>query len=352
MIFIKKKVNILSFDRDRLLQWFTDRRMAPYRADQVLRWIYRHQADDFEQMTNLNKALRNTLADAFSINRLETVRVQASRDGSKKYLFRLLDGLLIESVLMPERGHYTLCISSQVGCAQGCRFCLTGKGGFSRNLDRGEIVSQVRDIIQNVKGSLRLTNIVLMGMGEPLANYNHVVSAVRSLTDSHCGLGFANRRITLSTAGLVPQLKRLGKDTKINPAISLNAADDQTRSKLMPINRRYPLKKLLEACRGYPLQSGRRITFEYVLLKGVNDSQEDAGRLAHLLRTQKAKINLIPFNDHKDSEFLRPDESAILKFQEILLEKKFTVIIRESKGQDISAACGQLRAAAQGEQIN
>ena len=352
MIVINRKVNILSLDRDRLLEWFKDRRMAPYRADQVLRWVYQHQADDFEQMTNLNKDLRKTLALHFSINRLEMVRVEASKDGSKKYLFRLPDGLFIESVLMPERSHYTLCISSQVGCAQGCRFCLTGKGGFSRNLDRGEIVAQVRDIGQDIKGSLRLTNIVLMGMGEPLANYNNVVSAVRTLTDGHSGLGYANRRITLSTAGLVPQLIRLGNDTNINLAVSLNAADDPTRSRLMPINRRYPIKKLLEACRGYPLQSGRRVTFEYVLLKGVNDRPEDARQLARLLRTQKAKINIIPFNDHKGSEFFRPDETAILKFQEILLEKKYTVIIRESKGRDISAACGQLRAATKGGQIN
>jgi len=352
VISIKTKVNILSLDRDRLLAWFAGHGMASYRADQVLQWIYQHQADDFEQMTNLNKDLRRTLALHFSINRLETVRVETSRDGSRKYLFRLPDGLFIESVLMPERSHYTLCISSQVGCAQGCRFCLTGKGGFSRNLDRGEIVSQVRDIGRDIEGSLPLSNIVLMGMGEPLANYSNVVSALQTLTDSHCGLGFANRRITLSTAGLAPRLKRLGKDTRINLAISLNAADDLTRNRLMPINRRYPIKKLLEACRSYPLQSGRRITFEYVLLKGVNDSPEDARQLARLLNTQKAKINLIPFNDHPDSEFSRPEETAVFKFQDILLEKRYTVIIRESKGQDISAACGQLRAAAQSGQTD
>ena len=330
------------------MDWLDRRGVAPYRAEQIWRWIYQHQADDFEQMTNLNKDLRKALKLHFSIERLETVRVEASKDGSKKYLFRLPDGLFIESVLMPERDHYTLCISSQVGCAQGCRFCLTGKGGLARNLNRGEIVSQVRDIGRNIKGSMRLTNIVLMGMGEPLANYKNVVDAVRVITDSHAGLGFASRRITLSTAGLVPHLKRLGNDIKINLAISLNAAEDLTRSMLMPINRRYPIKKLLDACRSYPLQSGRRITFEYVLLKGVNDTPEDARQLARLLQGQRAKINIIPFNEHKGSEFSRPDETAVFKFQEILLQKKYTVMIRESKGQDISAACGQLRAVAEG----
>jgi 23S rRNA (adenine2503-C2)-methyltransferase len=330
------------------MDWLDRRGVAPYRADQIWRWVYQHQADAFEQMTNLNKELRKALKLHFSIQRLETARVQTSTDGSKKYLFRLPDGFFVESVLMPERDHYTLCISSQVGCAQGCRFCLTGKGGLARNLNRGEIVSQVRDIGRDIKGSMRLTNIVLMGMGEPLANYKNVVDAMRIITDSHAGLGFASRRITLSTAGLVPQIKRLGNDTKINLAISLNAADDLTRSKLMPINRRYPIKKLLDACRGYPLQSGRRITFEYVLLKGVNDTPEDARQLARLLHSQRAKINIIPFNDHKSSEFSRPEEAAVLKFQETLLKKKYTVIIRESKGQDISAACGQLRALAEG----
>ena len=333
------------------MDWLKGRSIEPYRAEQILRWIYHRQADHFDQMTNLNKDLRNLLALHFSINRLETVRVEASKDGSKKYLFRLQDGLFIESVLMPERDHYTLCISSQVGCAQGCRFCMTGKGGLARNLDRGEIVSQVRDICNDITDSLRPTNIVLMGMGEPLANYNHVVSAVETVTDSKTGLGFSNRRVTLSTAGLVPKLKRLGNETKINLAISLNAADNPTRNRLMPINRRYPIEKLLDACHSYPLQSGRRITFEYVLLKGVNDRPEDAKRLARLLRTQRAKINLIPFNDHKGSEFFRPDETAIFQFQEILLQKNYTVMIRASKGQDISAACGQLKATTESDQL-
>jgi 23S rRNA (adenine2503-C2)-methyltransferase len=295
-------------------------------------------------MTDVGKEIRKLLSRHFSIARLEKARIETSQDGSKKYLFKLDDGKYVESVLIPEKDHYTLCISTQVGCAQGCRFCLTARGGWVRNLTRGEIIAQVRDVLNCLDASKRLTNIVLMGMGEPLANYRNVVSAINTITDGNHGLGFSNRRLTLSTAGLVPKISNLGRDTSVNLAISLNATDNKTRNMLMPINRKYPLEKLLDACAGYPLLPRRRITFEYILIKGINDSIKDANRLVKLLRPIRAKINLIPFNEYEGSEFNRPEESAILKFKEILHKNNYTAIIRYSKGQDISAACGQLGA--------
>ena len=259
-------------------------------------------------------------------------------------MFKLKDGKRIESVLIPERDHYTLCISCQVGCAQDCGFCLTARIGFQRNLSKAEIVSQVRDIKNNLKNPKSLTNLVFMGMGEPLANYRNLIAAIEIITDGRYGYGFAGRRVTVSTAGLASRLADLGRDTRANLAVSLNAADNKTRNRLMPINRKFPIEKLLEACRRFPLRGGRRITFEYVLLKDVNDSPDDARRLAKLLRHIKSKINLIPFNAHPGSPYQRPDEETILRFQTILIDKHYTVMIRRSKGQDISAACGQLAA--------
>ena len=330
--------------KDQLTAWLDEHGIASYRAAQILQWIYQRQVDAFETMTDLSKENRKLLVSRFSIDRLEKIRVKRSRDGSKKYLFRLSDGNLIESVLIPERGHLTLCISSQVGCALGCRFCFTGQGGLARNLTSGEIIAQVRDIQKTLDDPRHLSNIVLMGMGEPLANYANVVKAIDTLTHNTQGLGFANRRVTLSTAGLVDRLSNLGRDTAVSLAISLNAADNSTRNRLMPINRTYPIERLLEACRRYPLKPHRRITFEYILLKGINDSEKDAHRLAKLLHPVRAKINLIPFNAFEDSEFRRPDESVITRFLQILLKNNYTAIVRRSKGEDISAACGQLRA--------
>jgi 23S rRNA (adenine2503-C2)-methyltransferase len=339
-----KKQNILELDRDHLVSWLANQGIEPYRADQILKWIYLRQADRFDQMTDIAKDIRPLLEDHFTISRLQKEKVEISNDGSRKYLFKLEDGKWIESVLIPERDHYTLCISSQVGCSQGCRFCLTARGGFLRNLSKAEIISQVRDVKYQMEDSMPLSNLVFMGMGEPLANYKNLVGAIEVITDSHLGLGFAGRRVTVSTAGLASRLAALGRDTKVNLAISLNATDNVTRSRLMPINRKFPIEKLLEACEHFPLRAGRRITFEYVLLKDVNDSVEDAQRLVKLLRPIKSKINLIPFNSHEGCQYQRPDESAILRFQEILIDQNYTVMIRQSKGQDISAACGQLSA--------
>ena len=345
----KDKINIIELSREQLVTWLTERDIAAYRADQILKWIYLRQADSFDAMTDIAKDIRPMLARHFVIGRLETEQIETSRDGSRKYLFRLSDGKFVESVLIPERDHYTLCISSQVGCAQGCLFCLTAAGGFERNLTQAEIIAQVRDIKNELADPTQLRNIVFMGMGEPLANYKNLVSALDTITDNDAGLRFATRRITVSTAGLVPRFDALGRDTKVNLAVSLNATDNDTRSRLMPINRTYPLEALLDACRQFPLPAGRRITFEYILIKGVNDSEADARRLAKLLQPIRCKINLIPFNRHAGCDFERPPESVIQAFYDILFAKNYTVIIRRSKGQDISAACGQLRARSGGQ---
>jgi 23S rRNA (adenine2503-C2)-methyltransferase len=351
MLTESKKKNILEFSRDQLRSWLADQGIAGYRADQIQKWIYLRQADSFEVMTDLSKNIRLLLSKQFKIGRLETELVETSRDGSAKYLFKLNDGKRIESVLIPERDHYTLCVSSQVGCAQDCRFCLTALGGFERNLSRGEIVAQVRDIKKDLGDQNRLTNIVFMGMGEPLANYKNLVSAIGILTDNDGGLRFASRRVTVSTAGLVPKITALGRDTRVNLAVSLNATDNKTRNRLMPINHKYPLEKLMEACRQYLPPPGRRITFEYILIKGINDSVDDAERLAKLLRSIRCKVNLIPFNTHAGCDFERPAEAVIQAFYDILFAKNYTVIIRRSKGQDISAACGQLKARSIGQSV-
>jgi len=339
------KIDIKDLTKDQLVGWLKKRKIAGYRTSQILKWVYLRQHDTFDGMSDLGKDVRRLLSDHFTIRRLNRLDIASSRDGSRKYLFQLDDGNLIESVLIPEKDHFTLCISSQVGCAQGCRFCLTARRGFIRNLTMGEIVAQVRDVQMELDGSQPLTNLVLMGMGEPLANYRNIVNAIQIITSSDEGLKFSNRRVTLSTAGLVSKLTDLGRDTRVNLAVSLNATEDATRDRLMPINRKYPIKALLEACRNFPLPPGRRITFEYILLKGINDTEQDANRLAKLLRPIRAKVNLIPFNEFENSPYSCPDEDVILQFQEILLKQNYTTVIRHSKGQDISAACGQLSGA-------
>jgi 23S rRNA (adenine2503-C2)-methyltransferase len=338
-----KKTDILELDHKQLVAWLAERKIEKYRADQIQKWVYLRQADSFKPMTDISKDIRTLLSEHFVIARLAVERIETSRDGSRKYLLRLKDGKTVESVLIPERDHYTLCVSSQVGCAQGCQFCLTASGGFERNLTRGEIIAQVRDIKNELDDPLRLTNIVFMGMGEPLANYKNLVSAIGVITDTDAGLRLASRRVTVSTAGLVPKLADLGRDTRVNLAVSLNASDNDTRNRLMPINRTYPLEKLLAACRAYPAAPGRRLTFEYILIKGINDSEKDARRLARLLQPIRCKINLIPYNPHEACDFERPSEDVIQAFYQLLFDKNYTVIIRRSKGQDISAACGQLK---------
>lgn len=332
---------------DELLQWLDAHGERPFRAGQIYKWLYVRLADSFDQMTDLSKPFRQMLAGDFHIGRLAVAREMVSSDGTRKFLFRLADGQTAESVLIPERNHFTLCISSQVGCAQGCRFCLTGQGGLVRNLTSSEIVGQVWEVRKLISDPAQLTNLVFMGMGEPLANYGPLVQAIQVLTSSDWGMKFATRRVTVSTAGLVPRLLDLGRDTRVNPAISLNAVDDSLRSELMPINRKYPIAQLLEGCRRYPLVRGRKLTFEYILFSGLNDTPDHARKLARLLAPLKAKINLIPFNPHPGSPFQRPSEERIQAFQAILIQKHFTSVVRYSKGLDIMAACGQLRAQGQ-----
>lgn len=338
-----EKIDITELDREELVSWFEENGMRSFRADQVMCWLYGRGITSFEEMTDISKAVRGRLSEHFVIRPLETAAVETASDGTRKFLFELADGNRIETVLIPERDHYTLCISTQVGCAMGCRFCMTAKGGLIRSLTRGEIIGQVLACRDHCTGEKRLTNLVLMGMGEPLANYENVIRAIRVITDAEKGLGLSVRRVTLSTAGLAPKLADLAADSRIRLAISLNATDNKTRDMLMPINRTYPIETLLAACARYPLAPRDRITFEYILLKGVNDSPEDARRLARLLTPIKAKINLIPFNPHENSEFERPDQKTIDAFQSILVDKHFTTIIRWSKGTEIAAACGQLR---------
>jgi 23S rRNA (adenine2503-C2)-methyltransferase len=311
-----------------------------YRARQLAAWLYKG-VESFEAMTDMARGFRAELARRARISGLRVEQVEAAADGCRKYLFALEDGNLIESVLIPEEGHYTLCLSTQVGCAQGCRFCLTARRGLIRNLTAGEIVNQVLAVRRGLPEDLPLTNLVFMGMGEPLANFEALVRALTAIS-APWGLNFSHRRLTVSTAGLAPLIPQLGRAARANLTISLNAPDDETRNRIMPINRRYPLKELLEACRAFPLPRHRRITFAYVLLRGINDAPAQAKALARLLRGFRAKINLIPFNRHPRLDLEPPEEARTLEFQEILREANYTVMIRESRGQEINAACGQL----------
>jgi 23S rRNA (adenine2503-C2)-methyltransferase len=340
------KLDIKELSLESLRSWLSARAVPAFHAPQVLRWVHRRQTDDFGRMTDLSKSLRQLLAAHFTVGRLHPGAESRAGDGTRKFLFGLADGQCIETVLIRERSHYTLCISTQVGCAQGCRFCMTARGGLVRDLTAGEIVAQVRDVAALIgDGEASLTNVVLMGMGEPLANYANVIGALAVITDADWGLGFSPRRVTLSTVGLAPRLADLGRDSRVNLAVSLNAGDDPTRSRLMPVNRRYPLDTLMAACRAFPLAPRRRITFEYILIAGVNDSPADARRLVSRLHGIRAKVNLIPFNEHPGSDFRRPEASVVEAFLQHLADRHQTAIVRYSKGQEIAAACGQLRGA-------
>lgn len=314
-----------------------------YRAQQLLEWIYVRRAHSFDDMSNLPKTWRTCLEEQALVSPFKSYSVQESSDTTRKYLFELHDGRYVESVCIPMKEHFTLCISSQVGCALECAFCLTGKQGFIRQLQAGEIVGQILAVQRELAATeSRISNIVFMGMGEPLLNYEEVVKAIRVMLAEE-GLNLSNRKITLSTAGVVPGMQRLGReDFLINLAVSLNAPNDEIRSKLMPINTRYPLAQLLQACRDYPLPERRRITFEYILLDQLNDAPEHADQVAQMLRGIRCKINLIPFNATPETAFNPSPEAKILAFQERLLQHGYSTFIRASKGADISAACGQL----------
>jgi 23S rRNA (adenine2503-C2)-methyltransferase len=337
------KRNIKELVREDLENWLAERREPKYRAEQIRRWLFRRGATAFAEMSDLSAKLRQSLEEEFIVSRLRTVRSDRSADGTVKFLFGLADGASIESVLIPESKRLTLCISTQAGCGLGCAFCATALLGLKRNLRASEIVDQVLEASRTLEPGVRITHLVLMGMGEPLANYQHTLNAVRIMTDADWGLAFSSRRVTLSTVGLVPQIKKLMDETRVNLAVSLHATTDEIRSELMPINRKYPLAALIDCCRALPIPKRRRITFEYVMLRGVNHSGEDARRLAQLLRGIRSKINLIPFNPHHGSPFQRPTREEIEKFQNEISAYGYQVNVRTPRGDDIAAACGQLQ---------
>ena len=335
------KADLKGLTTHEIEEWATGQGLDPYRGRQIRHWMLGRLAGSFEEMTSLPRSLRDLLMEKANITHLEKIESVESKDETRKYLFRLADGNLIESVLIPERDHITLCISSQAGCAMGCCFCFTAKQGLKRNLTPSEIIDQVIQVKRSLDDPAGLTNIVMMGMGEPLDNYSATLKAVRNLIDQD-GMNFSHRKITLSTCGLVPEMGKMGRDMTVNLAVSLNAADDETRTFLMPINKKFPLNTLLSACREFPLPNRRMITFEYILINDINDSDADVSKLVRLLAGLRAKINLIPLNPHPGSHMVPPSTEKILRFQEILLRNHFTAIIRKSKGSDIMAACGQL----------
>ena len=313
-----------------------------FRARQIFRWIYRRGVTDAREMTDLSRELRTTLAAEFALPAPTLVHREKSIDGTEKFLLRLADGRTIESVFIPDTPSMTFCISTQVGCAMACGFCLTGRMGLIRNLTAGEIVGQVRVLATALDMRETRFNIVLMGMGEPLHNYDPTMKALRILNDEH-GFEISPRRITLSTVGLLPALERLAREPLMpNLAISLHAPTDAQRGELVPLNRKYGVAEIIEACKRFPLKKRSRITFEYVLLAGVNDSPHDARRLARLLAGVKSKVNLIPLNAAPGIPFERPTDEAINRFAQILADHHLTVSVRKSRGRDIRAACGQL----------
>ncbi len=335
------KIDLKSLSRQDMNSFVQQADMPLFRAGQMLRWIYERYAVSIEDITELSKDLRKSLSEQAYISNLDLLKRQTSEDGTEKFLFGLEDAETIESVLIPDKDRITICISSQAGCAMSCRFCLTTKLGIKRNLKPHEIVDQIISV-SRIISPVKITNIVFMGMGEPLANFENTVEALWRIKDL---MKFSPRRVTLSTAGIAPKIIELSKKAPaVNLAISLNATTDAVRDYIMPVNRKYPIKELLGACRKFPLSARRRITFEYVLLKGVNDTPEDARRLVSLLKGIPSKVNLIPFNPVAGSEFERPEDGRVLNFQDILLKGKLTAIIRKSRGEDILAACGQLKA--------
>jgi len=338
-----KKTNLIALRFQEVEEFVAHLGWKRYRAKQILAWIYERHAACFEEMTDLSKTDRLLLDARAELYHLEIITRLKSVDGTEKFLFGLKDGRQIESVLIPDEERLTLCISSQAGCTLDCTFCLTAQEGLKRNLKAEEIINQVLTIQGLLPEGKRVTNIVLMGMGEPLANLPQVTEAVIKMI-SPVGLGLSPRRVTISTAGLVPQILALWKGpVPVNLSISLNATTNALRDQIMPkINRLYPLEKLMSACRSFPLPARRRITFEYVLFSGINDSLEDAARLIQLTKGIRCKINLIPYNPYPGSPYSRTPDDQMLKFQNLLLRARLTTTIRKSRGGDILAACGQL----------
>ena len=328
----------------RLKEIFSDWEVETYRIHQVFTWVYHYHCRDFNEMTNLSKSLRSRLAENFYFALPKIQSRTQSKDGSIKYLFELDDGAVVESVWMPSNSRNTLCLSTQVGCRLNCSFCLTASLGLKRNLTAGEIIGQHIAINGELEEKDQITNIVFMGMGEPLDNYGPVVDALRLMTSPEA-MKISTRKVTVSTSGLVDKMEAFQKENlAINLAISLNASDNPTRDQLMPINRKYPIEVLIDCLKKYPLKPQRRHTIEYVLLAGINDSDEDARRLAKWLKDVPCKINLIPFNSFDFSEYRPPSEEKVLKFQNFLIEQNFSAFIRQNRATDILGACGQLAA--------
>jgi 23S rRNA (adenine2503-C2)-methyltransferase len=340
------KINLLDLDRPDLEAFFVALGEKPFRATQIMKWIYHERVIDFAAMTNLSKALRERLADCAEIRLPEVALDQASRDGSHKWLIRLDSGNGIETVFIPEPDRGTLCVSSQIGCPLDCSFCATAQQGFNRNLTVAEIIGQVwqasRLLGERRNGDRIITNIVLMGMGEPLLNFANVVKATDLMQDD-LAFGISKRRVTLSTAGVVPALYRLRDVSEVSLAVSLHAPTDELRNELVPLNRKYPLAELLAACKHYIADKPhRRITWEYVLLAGVNDSETHARALAALIRDIPSKVNLIPFNPFPNARYRRSSPDVIDRFHAVLMAHDLTVVTRKTRGDDIAAACGQL----------
>ncbi|HEX3860128.1 MAG TPA: 23S rRNA (adenine(2503)-C(2))-methyltransferase RlmN [Stellaceae bacterium] len=341
--------NLVGLGRTELAAEMAEFGAEPFRARQLWHWLYHRGATDFSVMTNLAKGFRQQLAETYELNRPEISRALASSDGTRKWLLRFADGQEVETVHIPESDRGTLCMSSQVGCTLTCTFCHTGTQRLVRNLGAAEIIAQImvaRDALgewPSRQEDRQLTNIVLMGMGEPLYNYDNVAAAMKIVMDPE-GLAISKRKITLSTSGVVPMMARCGAELGVNLAISLHAVTDELRDTLVPLNRKYPIAELLDACRAYPGSSNaRRITFEYVMLKGINDSPAEARELVRLLRSIPAKVNLIPFNPWPGAMYECSDDAAIAAFSDILFNAGYSAPVRTPRGRDILAACGQLK---------
>jgi 23S rRNA (adenine2503-C2)-methyltransferase len=336
------RLDLANLERAELETALDERGHRRFHARQIFQWVYRRGVTDVGAMTDLSRDLRTALADEFTVTTPTVVARERSTDGTEKFLLELADGRQIESVFIPDTPSMTFCLSTQVGCAMACAFCLTGKMGLERNLTAGEIVGQVRVLAGALDLRDRKFNIVLMGMGEPLHNYDETMRALRILNDEH-GFARSPRRMTLSTVGVLPALDRMAREPIMpNLAISLHAPTDALRGELVPLNRKYGVADIIAACKRFPLSKRSRITFEYVLLAGVNDRPEDARKLAKLLSDVKSKVNLIPLNPAPGIPFERPSDTAIDQFAQILAERGLVVSVRKSRGRDIRAACGQL----------